>query len=372
LEEFQNAGGTQEEWLQTEDARRFAEEMGIFKLEKKKFSKQAQRLQTPDDEEQSSKLALRRSYLQLFMSSKLGTNVVPGAGKRDSSIQSEFRRALIQTYNATNPKPGWGNSLWCPVLSTWVSQENITASHVFNYRHGQETMNAIFGPTAEPELFNPANGLLLSNPVEAMFDCGFCVIVPDLPVNPKVEEICAWQRSEPKEYKFKLVDLQHRNVDSVIPELGRTWRSLDGKRLEFRSNFRPRARYLYFHYCLQLLRYTWGEAHKGEILRSQEIGKKFWGSPGKYVKKNQLLGFIEEIGHEYDDLLEGAIEDTGSQRDESNDLMVLAAAKQIDFAWKQEDPEGMHIDPEAMDVDDDDDQEDEEDEDYGFGALAPK
>jgi hypothetical protein len=46
-------------------------------------------------------------------------------------------------------------------------------------------MDTIFGPTAEPELFHAANGLLLSGSIEEMFESGFFVIVPDLPDNPK-------------------------------------------------------------------------------------------------------------------------------------------------------------------------------------------
>src|SRR5262249_12467456 len=163
-----------------------------------------------------------------FTSSKLGIEAVTGPGKRGSSAQSEFRQSLIQAYNASNPDPAWEDTLWCPVMSAWVSTSNITASHVFSYRHGQKTMDAIFGPNDEPELFHPANGLPLSNPVEFMFDKGFFVIVPDLPDDPNVEEIFAWQQSEPKEYKFKLISLEHPKVDQFVPELGCTWRSLDG------------------------------------------------------------------------------------------------------------------------------------------------
>ena len=61
-----------------------------------------------------------------------------------------------------------------------------------------------------------------THPVEAMFNSGFFVIVPDLPDDPSVEEIFAWQQSEPKEYKFKLINLQHHKVDKFVPELRRT------------------------------------------------------------------------------------------------------------------------------------------------------
>lgn len=46
---------------------------------------------------------------------------------------------------------------------------------------------------------------------------------------------------------------------------------------KFRSNFRPAARYLYFHYCLQILRKAWKEEplEKTKITLENEIGKIF-------------------------------------------------------------------------------------------------
>ena len=56
------------------------------------------------------------------------------------------------------------------------------------------------------------------------------------------------------------------------------------------------------------------------------------GSPGKYVKKNMLLAFVEEVGHKYDDLLQGADENSDSKVEEEDDLMLLAATREIDLS----------------------------------------
>lgn len=42
-----------------------------------------------------------------------------------------------------------------------------------------------------------------------------------------------------------------------------TWRELDDHLLKFKSSQWPAARYLYFHYCLQVLRHAW-KAHPGQ------------------------------------------------------------------------------------------------------------
>ena len=80
-------------------------------------------------------------------------------------------------------------------------------------------MDAIFGPTDEPELFHPSNGLLIWRGFEEMFERGIFTIVPDLPENPTKEAIDNWHQTEPKEYKFKLIDPNHPIADSYIVEI---------------------------------------------------------------------------------------------------------------------------------------------------------
>jgi len=48
----------------------------------------------------------------------------------------------------------------------------------------------------------------------------------------------------------------------------------------------------------------------GDVLKD-ELGHPYWGTVGKYVNKNQILGFIEQMEHEYQDLLVGATEEGG-------------------------------------------------------------
>jgi len=42
-----------------------------------------------------------------------------------------------------------------------------------------------------------------------------------------------------------------------------------------------------------------------------------------------LQAFIEEVGHIYDDLLQGAAENSESEVTEEDDIMLLAAAREI-------------------------------------------
>ena len=90
------------------------------------------------------------------------------------------------------------------------------------------------------------------------------------------------------------------------------WKDLDGRRLDFKGRtFRPRARYVYWSYIEAMLDecYSRGaeSANAADIAR-QEVGKAYWGSVGSYIKRNALLGSVEEMGHEYEHLLEAAME----------------------------------------------------------------
>lgn len=118
-------------------------------------------------------------------------------------------------------------------------------------------------------------------------------------------------------------------MNEVLLELGdgMTCAALDGKHLQFRSTFRPRARYLYYSYCLQILRLAFKERHQGKILREQELEKPFWGSPGEFVKK-YMLSFIEEVGHRYDNLLEGTIE-PATQNQSLRETIAMSMAMMI-------------------------------------------
>ena len=76
-------------------------------------------------------------------------------------------------------------------------------------------------------------------------------------------------------------------------------RDLDGVRLCFRTAQRPRARYLYLLFVFAQLRLHWRHSRNdpGKVLKSQ-LGKGFWATKGRYLKRTFLLALAEEIGHD--------------------------------------------------------------------------
>jgi hypothetical protein len=269
----------------------------------------------------------RRSFIELFTTSKIGLGITStGRGRRETSDQSQFRAACIKAYNASHPDPKT-KLLWCPIIKTWVPQDLTNAAHLFAYMHGHEVMDSVFGVMENPELFSPLNGMIVSQLVEKKFDKGFIAIVPRLPDYPTQSQIAAWNLSEPKEYKIRILDPKSPEVDEVVrPDTGLTWKGLDGTPVEFKSASRPRARYLYFHYCMQILRRAWRAERKAGEQMKREFGKGYWGTIGPYLPRSMLRAFIEELGHGYEELLKGGEDDKATSNQVDGDLVVVVAS----------------------------------------------
>jgi hypothetical protein len=306
----------------------------------------------PKDEGKSR----RRAFIELFTTSKIGLAITnTGRGRRETSAQSQFRAECIKVYNSSNPDPQ-REFLWCPILKTWVLEQYTTAAHLFAYMHGQEVMDTVFGVMDPPELFSPRNGMIMSNVVEKKFDKGFMAIVPRLPNRPTPAQVEHWNSKEPKEYKVRILDLENPEVHKVIrPDSDQTWKDLDGADVEFRSAFRPRARYLYFNYCIQILRRAWKAERSAAEQMRQEFNAGFWGTTGSYLPRSMLRAFVEELGHGYEELSAGARDDGNTANPEDKDLLLAIASRQV----------MVPSDKEGEDEDDDEEGEDEDDDEEG-------
>jgi hypothetical protein len=334
--------GLEAEWQATEKAKEIFEELKAHKVQHRICSGRAEKLA------EGGKRSLRASFVKFFTTSKMGLDIKDtGAGKRDRSLQAKFRNDMMEVYLSKHREEDW---LWCPILGEYFTPNDMTAGHLFAYMHGQDAMDAIFGPTKSPELFSPCNGLLINTAVEKYFDSGKVVIVPDLADCPTLNDIKTWVMGEVREYKVRIIDQGWNRLHKrVHPTLNTTWADLHNKRLKFLTSFRPRARYLYFHYCIQVLRYIWRQNPEDAVVAlKDESGKPFWATPGRYINKTMLKAFVEELGHDdYQHLLHGA----SRQKWGDASLLLDVASKQI-----AKTREGTTAD----DIDDDDYDDDDE------------
>ncbi|KAJ5721579.1 uncharacterized protein N7483_009513 [Penicillium malachiteum] len=283
--------GKEVDWEATEEAKGILESLNAHKQAERFCSGRAERLQ-----EKNPERTLRASFMRLFTTSRMGININwTGSGERKRSDQIEWRNAMIKAYNAKHSiQTSFGVRL---------SRDVVVAAHLFGYMHGEATMNAIFGQ--DSHIFDPRNGLLVSKEFERFFDAGKLAITG-------LWDQLELEISDNSKLRFK--DLHNRP-------------------LAFQSEFRPCTRYLYFHYCIQVLRHTWqlsgsGEANNKEVaalaLRN-ESGKFCWATPGPYIPKNMLLALVEELGHNYEDILARASSSTSAD----DDILLGVAANQI-------------------------------------------
>lgn len=297
-------------------------------------------------------LSENQSYVKLFNQAKVGFNLEKAGskGKRDSRDQSRMRRLMLREY--CNNSQG---AVWDPVLGTWIDNDAATAAHLFPWVSA-DFMDDIFGAGAQDELFTPANGLFLQTKLEKAFDRGFFVIIPDAEIEPKNLEapwedreerhqaVSEWQSKHPHEYRVKVLDATAKCMtDRVFSKHLHgieTIAELDGRRLKFLTNTRPRARYLWWTFLRAVTQLTWNSNLKEDSFIHKEVlaGTRYWGTPGKYVKSNKLLGFIEEIGHDVShisdtdpiakSIMEHAIEEEGNPNAEPDPTGVMIVASE--------------------------------------------
>ncbi len=320
------------EWADTEEGKSFIEEMRAHQLDFKICARQADRLKLDARNPEYSARSHRRTFMKLFTTSYrgLGINVQKaGSGARPSNIQSKFRRCLIGAQNSRHPHAN-DKRLWCPVISDYMPSGIMKAAHIFPWAGGQVLMTEIFGEGAG--LNSIYNAILMSTEAEGHFDKGNFVIVPNVNEQSPAA-ISLWHQSSPKSFKIRVVDPEARGMDDFVNGEGtKRFRELDGKVVEFRGA-RPWARFLYFHYCVTMLRRSWNRQKKAWVLE-RELGKPLWATAGPYVRKNMLLALVEEMGHEYEELMAGAREEQndGQDKDVQGDIFLSAAAQTIQMS----------------------------------------
>ncbi|MCJ1470987.1 hypothetical protein MMC07_009635 [Pseudocyphellaria aurata] len=317
IQSFERSNTSSKAWHESEEAEAFADTDSALTVDKKLYAAQAKKLQF--DVEPVTQ-GTKRLFMRWFTKSSAGLGAT--AGKRSTQNQTRFKANLIEASNASHPDPRV-EEYWCPILGCFHGKHAMKAAHIVPYSLGQDLMTDIFGAeeNEKNELFSAKNGILMHSGAEERFDKGFFVIVPSAN-DESVEEIKAWHESTAKSYKIRVIDRDAKPMKTFLPSpmQKKLWVDLDGQELQFLSSHRPRARYLYYHYCVTMLRLSYHKNEHEKILRDH-LGKKFWGTPGPYLSKSYLLALVQEIGSE--DLLDGA---ENPQEPVEVDFTVLAAA----------------------------------------------
>lgn len=261
--------------------------------------------------------AARAAFVTLLSSLKENTS---------RGNQAQFKANLADRYGV---KSGEGSDkyFWTPVHG-WTLSSFVKAAHIFPLQYGQTTMTYVFGKEAEGEINDARNGLFLPIRVEEKFDKYEVIIVP-----------CG-QHSNPPEYKWVVLDKNILNTECIPGQM--TFKDLHGQRLVFQNDFRPRARYLYFHY-LEAMR------HRAKIPRMsgqrpsdhpeitmQELTKA-WGTSGSYMRDNMILAFIEDLDHDLGDKFKTHVKDHSFAASDDDEAAFVKAVSQLDIEEESDD-----------------------------------
>lgn len=310
------------------DPEAFEEQDDEFKSQLRAFDSDLQLFEKRSQEMSLGKggRSVREEYFKMFLKT-----IGVCHGKRRSDVQTRFKRALIADYAATIPKPRSG-TLWCNLSGSYWSEDLMIAAHIFPSSLGQANMTAIFG--TEEELFSSRNGMLIRKDLEKRFDKYWIAIVPHADYT-STKEVQEWSKSEPQRWMIRVMNPKPQQMRGSLdwdPE--KTYLDLDGQELAFRNSFRPRARYLYFHYLVALVKLCYHEDEHEQRTKDQ-AGKPVWATAGRYLKESMLLAFVEEIGHE--ELMANAInEGTKGKEAEVDELALEAANAAIELGSRSE------------------------------------
>ena len=282
------------------------------------YGRQAKRLK---ENPESNSL---RSFVDMYLTSSLGANLSLG-NKRDPDEQRALREECIKCYNSRiNPKK---DPLWCPILQEYRAR--VTCAHIVPSRTPDSTFKEIFDTE---EKMKVQNTMILDTVVEELFDRYFIAIVPDVDeCSPAA--ISLWMQSEPRDYRVKVIQSEPAVMKrEPYSNSTMTYADLDGRKLQFKSNFRPRSRYLYFHYAICILKLSLNEKKTSEPHQKEIEGDRaFWGTKGRWIKKAKLRGFVEDVGSVYMHYYTDEV-----PKDEREDDAVLVANRAISGEFKEE------------------------------------
>ena len=346
VHDFVARGGKKILWKEEQQAGILREEKHSLDLRLRCIEQQIDRLAASVDN--GTTTITRRWFIKLLNTAPvfkggIGAGNTSGQDPRPGHLQSCFRKRLIEAGGSAGGAQGV--ELWCPVLGDYIAPQAIVAAHIFPYSAGQEAMDNLFGRVnGRSEMFEPENGLMLSREAETNIALGFMAIVPNLPDEPTKQEQAAWNQARVKSYKLEIIN---EKVKGCVPRMppgyndsnGNRlwWKSQHGGVLQFKSDFRPRTRYLWWQWAVSHLRKIWRDLEEKKRPDLKLLNRPFWGTIGSYIRKRPLFTLAEEVGAPFESLMDAVIDGEEGSEDEAGagDEEGFGALITADFQLRQ-------------------------------------
>jgi hypothetical protein len=274
---------------------------------------------------------------------------------RDPDAQQRFQKNVLKAYGADD-----GVRRWCVISGQWHRAKYVRAAHIVSYNVGEPSAQHLFGESNDKDghLMAPKNGLPMHEIYERAFDDARLIIVPDGdPESGRWKVHCLYE-ADPKEA-------------SLSPPSGS---QLDGRSLQFQTEFRPAARYLYFAFCMNILR---RQRHNVPGWWRDYLANgpgKVWATPHSYLRTSTLCRIAHQIGHlTKEEAAVFAAEKSTEDKDEDEEdclhsrLIGCAYGSQnsTTSSWNDalNQTNGIESSEEEEGEDDDDDEDEEEEDD---------
>ena len=287
-----------EEWKIVEDD--LIEQMKDMKMEKKDFTEQQAIVQKHRTELVVEEIALERNHKRLEqhlnahdeldwpriymdMMSKLFNDTHPENARHDL-VHDAWKKAIRRYYNSYNPLDT--EQTWCPILATYYQTAvEMKAAHIVPHFMGISTVGYIFGEPGNGYnlLWHTDNGIMMRSWLEKSFDRGDWILIG----HPQPE-------GAPIEYEFVLLN---EKLGKSAVEFSLRYNDLDGRKLVWKNERRPDAKYVYWHFATSLLR-NYKKQTPGILEKIEKLVRGIaWGnSGGQWYDKSTLKQMAEYWG----------------------------------------------------------------------------
>lgn len=195
-----------------------------------------------------------------------------------------MRLSALQVYESAKGAPK--GKLWCPISQDYFNSSQMKSAHIVPHRITPSVVDYIFGLGSGSRLNTADNCLMIHGSVEEAFDNGSFVLLP----------------SDPTESPIKSWKVQITNLAAKDRDIGRTTlAAVDGKCLSFKSDNRPAARFLCYHFVVTLLRNKRDRQPGWEKFWAELPTGKPFATPGSYMRQSVLLTLAKSAGDLYAD-----------------------------------------------------------------------
>ena len=193
--------------------------------------------------------------------------------QRDSKEHVPWKHAVRLYYNSLNHENK--ELVWCAILQKYYHSITMKTAHIVPHSIGYENVGHIFGDKTRGynDMWAVGNGLPMLSNLETTFDMGMWTLVGER------------RQGQPTEYRFTIVDQSLFEIKGVA---GIDYRTLAGRKLEFRSANRPDPKFVYFHFATSLMRH-----HKMQTPGIEErmitlLDGVAWGKTGDWYDTSTL------------------------------------------------------------------------------------